>query len=99
MADILPWARRIINEEPKIHWTRGGLSKEQVERYGLPLSVEGHGYQWEALSDEQAREIIEETIGDLIDEDAIEATVVREDKITARFKERFDRLFGLQEGD
>lgn len=97
-ANILKWAW--MNEPSgDYRWKRGGLNEEHVKRYRLPLSIEGHGYQWEALDDPQASKIIESAVDGLIDRKAIEATVIEEGSITARFKERFDRLFGLKEND
>lgn len=92
-ADILSWIELMGDVEPS--WTRGGLSEDQVERYDLPLSIEGKGYQWEALSDGQAQEIIAHSTSGLIDERAIEATEATEHAITVAFRRRFRRLFEL----
>jgi hypothetical protein len=43
-----------------IHFIRCGLNDEHVERFGVPENFEHPGYQWEALTDPQAREIINE---------------------------------------
>ena len=39
-----------------------GLTQEQVDRYGLVPNLDKPGYQWEALHDDQAREVITEGI-------------------------------------
>ena len=77
-------------------WERGGLDDEHVKRYQLPLSIEGKGYQWEALTDDQAREIIETATTGLIDSDAIAAVENEEDVITKRFKSKFKKFFELE---
>jgi len=94
-ADILPWTDLMLEQEAEIHWTRGGLSKDHVERYDLPVSIEGKGYQWEALTDDQAQEIIADAVGDLIDEDAIARAEEEGNEISDRFSERFREAFEL----
>jgi len=93
-AEILKWAR--MNEDGDYHWERGGLDEVHVKRYGLPVSIEGKGYQWEALTDDQAREIIEAVTTGLIDSDAITVLENEEDAITTRFKSRFKQSFDLE---
>jgi len=47
----------------KLTFIRCGLTQEQVDKFGVPENFEHPGsYQWEALSDPQAKEIIEEHI-------------------------------------
>ena len=91
-AEILNWAR-MNDPGGDYHWKRGGLLAEHIEKYRLPLSVEGHGYQWEALTDAQAREIISEATAGFIDDQLISAVKVRERGITKRFRERFAAVF------
>ena len=68
-ADIRDWSRA---EFDFIHC---GLNVEQVERLSVPEDPERPGkYQWEALTDEQAREIISTAIGEWIEEDVIDET-------------------------
>lgn len=55
-----------------IHFVRCGLTQEQVERYGIPENFEHPGYQWEALTDAQAPEIIESSLAEFYDMDAAE---------------------------
>lgn len=52
--DISKWC------EVPLDFVRCGLTDEQVERYQLPENAEKPGFQWEALDDWQAREIINE---------------------------------------
>ncbi len=52
-----------------------GLSSEQVEKYGIPEDPDRPGkYQWEALTDEQACEIITGAVAEWIDDDIIDET-------------------------
>lgn len=44
-----------------------GLTKAQAKKYGIPESIEKKGYQWEALSDESASEIIKASLDKYID--------------------------------
>lgn len=50
--DITKWC------EADIRFIRCGLTRQQVESFGLEENPEKPGYQWEALNDEQARSII-----------------------------------------
>lgn len=49
-----------------------GLTEEQIEQYEVPENFEKHGYQWEALPDEAAREIITSAVERYIDRYLIE---------------------------
>lgn len=60
-------------------WTRAGfeliwcgLTKDQALKHEIPSSIEGKGYQWEALPDKAAGEIITQSIEQYIDSDLIE---------------------------
>lgn len=64
--DLITWAR--VNFD--LVWC--GLTEAQAIHFGVPESVEKKGYQWEALSDEAAGEIISKAIGEYISEDVIE---------------------------
>lgn len=49
-----------------------GLTLKQAKKYRLPENIEKPGeYQWEALNDAQAKEIIEQSIDKHIDQEAI----------------------------
>lgn len=65
-----------------------GLTKEQAEKYGVPHSIEKVGYQWEALSDEAASEIIKESIDKYIDSEVIKET----EKETAEQEEYWSKI-------
>lgn len=41
---------------------RCGLTREQVKQYKIPENFEHPGYQWEALADQDAQEIIESSL-------------------------------------
>lgn len=43
-------------------FVRCGLTEEQVEKYGIPENPDHPGYQWEALTDAQASEIIHDAL-------------------------------------
>jgi hypothetical protein len=53
-----------------LEFVRCGLTQDQVNKYQIPENFEHPGYQWEALTDEQAREIIEENLSRYYDLDA-----------------------------
>lgn len=50
-----------------IRWEFCGLTLEQVKRYEIPENIEHEGYQWEALTDRQAAEIIQTSIRKFVD--------------------------------
>ncbi len=54
--DITNWC------DAKVTFIRCGLTQEHVEKYQIPENFEHPGYQWEALTDTQAREIINESL-------------------------------------
>ena len=93
-AEILDWASA-IEPEGEYRWHRGGLDREQAESHRLPVSIDGKGFQWEALSDEQAQEIIGDAVDGLIDRDAIAQVAEKEDAITTRYRRRFADAFGM----
>lgn len=62
---------------------RAGLTAEQVARYNVPENIEKPGeYQWEALSDEGAREIITQHVDAFVSHDYFSKTAEREGVIT-----------------
>lgn len=68
-ADIRKWS------DAEFEFIHCGLNAEQVERLGVPEDPERPGkYQWEALTDDQAHEIISTAIGEWIDQDVIDET-------------------------
>ena len=64
-ADVEEDVRKWSAADFKIEWC--GLTEEQAEKYKIPRSVEKKGYQWEALNDEAAAEIIREGLDRFID--------------------------------
>ena len=64
-------------------FVRCGLTREQASRYNLPENFEKPGqYQWEALEDDQAEEIIIQALDGYIDTDIIEAVSDEAQKAT-----------------
>jgi hypothetical protein len=60
-----------------------GLNEEQVRRYDVPQNIEHPGaYQWEAITDHAAQEIITGNLAKFMRHDAIKAVIERENKIT-----------------
>lgn len=56
----------------KFRWIRVGLNEDQVQRLNIPENPEKPGtYQWEALSDAQAGELILEAVRRFWDEDVV----------------------------
>jgi hypothetical protein len=64
-SDVGGWC----SEPFEVIWC--GLTMEQAEHYGIPENFEKKGYQWEALPDEGAKEIITSAIERHIDLDLI----------------------------
>lgn len=92
LKDVRPWC----NGAP-FRFVPGGLTRDQTTRLQLPENPERPGqWQWEALSDDQAREIILGTLRGAVDVPALEAAVQRADrrtrKWTARAWEAFEAM-------
>lgn len=68
-----------------------GLTMEQAEEMEIPISVKDKGYQWEALSDEQARSIITSNLNKYIDEKKFEVIEEEEKEILGWVKEKCRR--------
>ena len=62
----------------EIRWEFCGLTREQVESYKVPENLEHEGYQWEALTDKQAAEIIQSSIRKFVDIDEANRRAWRE---------------------
>lgn len=76
-ADVRKWC------EVDFSLVRAGLTAEQVARYNVPENIEKPGeYQWEALSDEGAREIITQHVDAFVSHDYFSKTAEREGVIT-----------------
>lgn len=70
-----------------------GLNMEQVKRYNVPENFEKPGtYQWEALGDTGAREVIESNVSQFVRHDAFTEIVDREAKATAWLREQLTML-------
>jgi hypothetical protein len=75
--DVRKWC------EVDFEFIRCGLNAEQVARYNVPENPEKPGeYQWEALSDEGAREIITTNVAPYLRHDAFEDVEKQEDEAT-----------------
>lgn len=65
----------------KFEYAHIGLKKEHVTRWNLPENPEKHGYQWEALDDDAARELIQGALDKEIDLGAI--GIIKEEETEA----------------
>lgn len=75
--DISAWCNVLFE------FVRCGLTEEQVQRYNVPENIEHPGaYQWEALTDEGARDIITGNIDQFLRHGAIEQIEEREAEVT-----------------
>ena len=68
-ADVEEDVKKWSAADFEIIWA--GLTEQQAEKYGVPHSIEKQGYQWEALDDEAAAEIIRESLDRFIDREII----------------------------
>jgi len=71
---------------------RCGLTVEQAKKYQIPDSVEGKGYQWEALPDDAAEEIIIAAINEYLDTDIIAAVKDEEAEIYADWSSKIEEI-------
>jgi len=87
--DIREWAKlpeNLIQAElahypPEFVFIRVGLQPEHVHRYNIPSNPDRpEQYQWEALEDYAAKELITEALGQYIDLEQIEQVKQREEK-------------------
>ena len=94
--DIGTWAGSlIINQgvDPDrlsdiLHFHRIGINENQIDEMNLPENPERPGtYQWEALGDEQAEELIAKA-NDLLYQDAFDEIVQQEEEITDRLRDK-----------
>jgi hypothetical protein len=69
---------------------RGGLNRGDEVKYGIPENPEKPGtYQWEALSDEVAGEVITGEVSRFISQGSFSETEQAEQDITEAFRERW----------
>lgn len=74
-----------------IKFVRVGLNQEHIDQWHLPENPERQGeYQWEALGDEQARELIEDAITEHWDPEVINDIIEEEDADTIKWQKIFD---------
>lgn len=72
---------------------RAGLNPGDERRYNIMENPEKPGtYQWEALSDETARDVITLAAEEWLDPEAFDAADTKERDITERFREKYNRL-------
>ncbi len=99
-SDILLWAYSIVAQKGRqeaklfhenIHFNRVGINDEQINQMGIPENPEHPGaYQWEALDDEQAAELINISASEL-DMDNFDNVRDKELKIIKRFKSNLSK--------
>lgn len=87
MRDVWRWSR------VDFEFIRGGLNLDHPARFDLPENFEKPGeYQWEALTDEDAKTLIAETLGDFYDPAKEAALEEREEQATRAFQDALDGL-------
>ena len=88
MKDIRKWCKHPID----FVWC--GLNKEQAEEFSLPENPEKPGqYQWEALTDPQARGIISQAlVRNEVDTKLIKAKIEEGERITKEWREKIKGL-------
>ncbi len=95
IRDVRAWCRT------DFEYARIGLCPEHVERWSLIENPEKPGYQWEAMSDAAARELIIGALDAEIDRTAIWDVLEREEAATDRWKQAIgtaiDDLTGEEE--
>ncbi len=89
MRDISEWCGAEIN------FVRCGLTEEQAVKYGIPENFEKPGsYQWEALPDSAAEEIITESLAQYHDSGAVDRAYREGLKITAAVSDEVNERLG-----
>lgn len=82
--DVRKWCAR------EFDFVHCGLNEEQVKLYNVPENFDKPGcFQWEALTDEAARQIIEDAVVPYIDTSLFAKVEMEEAEVTAWFRERF----------
>ncbi|GJQ37440.1 MAG: hypothetical protein JETCAE01_34500 [Anaerolineaceae bacterium] len=85
--DISAWC------DVSFEFVRCGLTEDQVKRYNVPENIEHPGaYQWEALTDEGARDIITENLSRYLLHDAFSEIEEREAEVTEWLAEKLSKL-------
>jgi hypothetical protein len=95
VRDIFSWTDENFITLPgrshsNIKFIRAGLNPGDEVDYNIPENPERPGtYQWEALDDETAREVIETAVYEFVDHGLQNAAVAEQHEITGRFKENW----------
>lgn len=85
LADIREWC------DAEFKFVRGGLNKGDAERLGIPGNPEKpNNYQWEALDDKQAGQLITDTVGHYYSREVLAAVREEEDQVTKKFHDKFE---------
>lgn len=69
-----------------------GLTMDQVRRYEIPENFEKKGFQWEALSDKAAGEIIRKAVRKYIDPDLIEEADEAAREFAEAWRKRIEKI-------
>lgn len=83
--DVRSW----YSEPFKVVWC--GLTEEQVEKYHVPENFDRHGYQWEALPDEGAEEIITSAVDEYIDKHIIDEADAEAEAFAEEWREKLEK--------
>lgn len=84
LDDVMEWSGA------DFELVRCGLTEEQAIKYGVPESIEKRGYQWEALPDEAASEIITASVNEYIDPEIIDECRQEAREIEDEWQEKID---------
>ena len=85
LKDIKNWMYRY---EDQLQFYVAGLTVEQAHHYGLPENFERPGqWQWEALSDAQAKEIIKDALALHLDLDALRDAIWKAGQLRSEWKD------------
>lgn len=86
-ADVSKWCTA------PFEFIRCGLTAQQVTRYNVPENIEKPGqYQWEALPDEAARDIITASVNPFVRHDAFLKVVSRQEHAAAWIRDKLAAL-------
>lgn len=92
LADIQAWCN------VEFDFIRGGLNPGDAERLGIPTNPDKPGtYQWEALTDEQAGNLITSTIDRYYSKEGLADIKAEQDEITGKFQNAFRDLIARWE--
>lgn len=92
VKDIARWSRDDFSYE------RYGLTMEQIEKFNIPENPEKPGeYQWEALKDEDAEELILKALGKYLDFEVIEESHRKSDRLKEKWEPKVREALELLE--